>query len=101
MEVYSSAMGGAIGIASAVLQVAAVAPVAPTPPAISVGAFIIPVVSAVIGGLMSYAVLRNTVNRMEKDVLDINRNMHEINLAFRDVLVKLGHLEGRMDAQKP
>ena len=63
-------------------------------------ALVVPAVSAIIGGLMSYAVLRNTVNRMERDVGDINRNVDAMNILFRDVLVKLGHMEGRMESLK-
>lgn len=93
MQNYSAAVGGLMGIASAAIQYTAT-------PVFNVNALVVPLVSAVIGGLMSYAVLRNTVSRMEQDVSDIRREMKDMNDMFRDVLVKLSHLEGRMESQR-
>lgn len=93
MQNYSAAVGGLMGITSAAIQYIAT-------PVFNVNALIVPLASAIIGGLMSYAVLRNTVSRMEKDVRDIRREIKDMNDLCRDMLVKLSHLEGRMESQR-
>lgn len=60
-------------------------------------AMMVPVVSAVIGGVMSYAVLRTTVSKMERDVRDIRKDMSEMYALLRDALTKIAHVEGRLD----
>lgn len=93
MQVYSASVAGAMAVGSAAIQYIAT-------PVFNVNALVVPLASAIIGGLMSYAVLRNTVSRMEQDVSDIRREMKGMNDLCRDMLVKLSHLEGRMEAQR-
>jgi hypothetical protein len=59
-------------------------------------ALIVPLFSALIGGAMSYAVLRTTVSRMERDVRDIRRDMGEMYSLLRQALTQIAHLEGRV-----
>jgi len=59
-------------------------------------ALIVPLFSALIGGAMSYAVLRTTVSRMERDVRDIRRDMSEMYSLLRQALTQIAHLEGRV-----
>jgi hypothetical protein len=59
-------------------------------------ALIVPLFSALIGGAMSYAVLRTTVSRMERDVRDIRRDMSEMYSLLRQALTQIAHLEGRI-----
>jgi hypothetical protein len=59
-------------------------------------ALIVPLFSALIGGAMSYAVLRTTVSRMERDVRDIRRDMGEMYSLLRQALTQIAHLEGRI-----
>jgi len=57
-----------------------------------------PIISAVVGGLMSYAVLRTTVHNMEREVRDMRKDMSEIYTLVRESLTKVAKLEGRLDS---
>lgn len=63
----------------------------------SVTSLIVPAVSAVIGGVMSYAVLKTTVQKMERDVRDMRSDMGEMYSLLRDAMTKIAHMEGRLD----
>jgi hypothetical protein len=45
---------------------------------------------------MSYAVLRTTVTRMERDVRDMRKDMGEMYTLLRESMTKIAHLEGRL-----
>lgn len=60
--------------------------------------FAVPLVSAVIGAAMSYAVLRATVTKLDRDVRDMRRDMSEIYTLLRDAMTKIAHIEGRLDS---
>jgi multisubunit Na+/H+ antiporter MnhG subunit len=60
----------------------------------------VPLISAVIGGVMSYAVLKTTVSKMERDVRDMRQDMSEMYSLLRESLTKIAHMEGRLD-QRP
>lgn len=66
-------------------------------PVFSMTALVVPAVSAVIGGLMSYAVLKTTVHKMEQDVRDMRKDMANIYALLRESMTKLAHVEGRME----
>lgn len=88
IETASAGIGATMALATAMLQTTGTA---------ATGApFVVPIVSAAIGGLMSYAVLRTTVTRMEIDVRDMRREMGEMYSLLRDSLTKIAHLEGRL-----
>jgi uncharacterized membrane protein len=90
-ETVSLKVAALMGVASAVLQ--------NTGPSVSSNAsFVIPIVSAIIGGIMSYAVLKTTVQKMEQDVQGMRDDMRELYTLVRDSMTKLAHLEGRVDA---
>jgi hypothetical protein len=57
----------------------------------------VPLVSAVIGGVMSYAVLKTTVSKMERDVRDMRSDMGEMYTLLRDAMTKIAHMEGRLE----
>ena len=59
--------------------------------------FAVPLVSAVIGAAMSYAVLRATVTKLDRDVRDMRRDMSEIYTLLRDAMTKIAHIEGRLE----
>jgi len=59
-------------------------------------ALVVPLFSALIGGAMSYAVLRTTVTRMERDVRDMRKDMGEMYTLLRESMTKIAHLEGRL-----
>jgi len=63
----------------------------------SVNPLFIPIVSAVVGGVMSYAVLKTTVQKMESDVRDMRRDMGEMYTLLRDAMTKIAHMEGRLE----
>lgn len=59
--------------------------------------FVVPVLSAIVGGVMSYAVLKTTVQKMERDVRDMRHDMGEMYTLLREALTKIAHMEGRLD----
>lgn len=63
--------------------------------------FIVPVLSAVIGGAMSYAVLKTTVNKLEEQFRNheqqVRQNTAELYGLLRDTMTQLAHIEGRLD----
>lgn len=65
--------------------------------------FIVPVLSAVIGGAMSYAVLKTTVNKLEEQFKNheqqVRANTAELYGLLRDTMTQLAHIEGRLDRQ--
>lgn len=85
----SAAIGGTMAIASAAIQQTSNVTAGSS-------ALIVPLFSALIGGAMSYAVLRTTVSRMERDVRDIRRDMGEMYTLLRQALTQIAHLEGRI-----
>ena len=78
-----------MAIASAAIQQA-------SSPTGGYSALIVPLFSALIGGAMSYAVLRTTVSRMERDVRDIRRDMGEMYTLLRQALTQIARLEGQI-----
>ncbi len=85
----SAAIGGTMAVASAAIQQTAVIASGPN-------ALVVPLFSALIGGAMSYAVLRTTVTRMERDVRDMRKDMGEMYTLLRESMTKIAHLEGRL-----
>lgn len=62
----------------------------------SIHPLFVPMISALVGGVMSYAVLKTTVQKMESDVRDMRRDMSEMYALLREALTKIAHMEGRM-----
>ena len=83
-------MAGLSAVSAAMIQSA-------TPGGSSMLSLIIPVVSALLGGAMSYAMLQTTVKRMERDVRDMRQDMGQIYDLLRDSLTKIAHIEGRLE----
>jgi hypothetical protein len=90
MITASLKVGSVMAVGSAVLQGAAGA-------TSSSSNMLVPVISAAIGGVMSYAVLKTTVQKMERDVRDMRRDMGEMYTLLRDAMTKIAHIEGRLD----
>lgn len=86
------------GITSAIG--AAMLQTVPPSDGISLTTILVPTISAVVGGVMSYAVLKTTVQKMEQDVRDMRRDMSEMYSLMRESLTKIAHMEGRLD-QRP
>jgi hypothetical protein len=83
----------------ALSAVSAVAIQSAGPGGSSMLSLIIPVVSALLGGAMSYAMLQATVKRMERDVRDMRNDMGQIYTLLRDSMTKIAHIEGRMERE--
>lgn len=80
-----------MGVATAAIQSATADLPSSVPP------LFIPLISAIVGGVMSYAVLKTTVQKMESDVRDMRRDMSEMYSLLRDAMTKIAHMEGRLD----
>lgn len=78
----STLVGLSTGLASAVVQATGVAPVHP---------FTIPVVSAAVGGIVSFAVLKTTVQLVKDD-------MRELKGDVKDIGKRLARIEGELGA---
>ena len=63
--------------------------------------FVVPILSAAIGGAMSYAVLKTTVAKMEEKFKDheqqVRQNTAELYGLLRDTMRQLAHIEGRLE----
>jgi ABC-type antimicrobial peptide transport system permease subunit len=90
-ESASLQISALLGVSSAVLQNA-------LPTGMSMTSLLVPIISAVVGGLMSYAVLKTTVQKMERDVRDMRKDMSDIYTLVRESLTKVAKLEGRLDS---
>ena len=93
IESASLKISALLAASSAVLQSSTV-----STPGIPIASLLVPIVSAVVGGLMSYAVLRTTVHNMEREVRDMRKDMSEIYTLVRESLTKVAKLEGRLDS---
>jgi len=93
IESASLKISALLGASTAVLQSSG-----HQPSGIPVASLVVPIISAIVGGLMSYAVLRTTVERMERDVRDMRNDLSEIYTLVRESLTKVAKLEGRLDS---
>lgn len=91
-ESMSVKLGAVSAVGSAMLQQAAGAPMNST-------SLVVPLVSAVIGAAMSYAMLKTTVARMQMDVRDMRKDMGEIYDLLRENAKAVAHLEGRLESR--
>lgn len=57
----------------------------------------VPIVSAVVGGAISYGILKGVVQTMERDVNQMRRDMGQLYDLLRDLSSKIAHLEGRLE----
>lgn len=92
VESVSLKISALVASGSIVLQNAGV----PSSPA-SINALIVPIISALVGGVMSYAMLKATVQKMERDVRDMRSDMGEMYTLLRDAMTKIAHMEGRLE----
>lgn len=82
-------LGVVSAVGSAMLQQTTGAPM-------NSASLVVPLVSAVIGAAMSYAMLKTTVSRMQMDVRDMRKDMGEIYDLLRENAKAVAHLEGRL-----
>ena len=91
-ESLSMALGAVTAVGTATIQQAAGVPM-------NGASLVVPLVSAVIGAAMSYAMLKTTVARMQMDVRDMRKDMGEIYDLLRENSKSVAHLEGRLEAR--
>lgn len=84
---FSLVMGAASGVAASVLQ-------SPTPSVWT--PMLVPLVSALIGAVFSYAVLKTTVKSMEQDVRDMRADLGQVFDLLRDSAIKIARIEGQL-----
>lgn len=78
----STLVGLSTGLASAVVQATGAPPVHP---------FTIPIISAAVGGIVSFAVLKTTVEVVKED-------MRELKGDVKDISKRLARIEGELGA---
>lgn len=65
--------------------------------------FVVPILSALVGGAMSYAVLKTTVAKLEERFKDhenqVRANTAELYGLLRDTMRQLAHIEGQLQAR--
>lgn len=66
----------------------------PSTPTISM---LVPIISAVVGGAISYGILRGTVQTMERDVHQMRRDVGHIYDLIRDASDRIARIEGRIE----
>lgn len=59
-------------------------------------AMLVPLLSALIGAVSSYAVLKTTVKTVERDVQQMRRDIGQIYDLTRDLAVKVAKIEGEL-----
>lgn len=84
-----------VGAVSAVLS-AVVQDGASTP---SLGSLLVPALSAIVGAVSSYAVLKTTVKTVERDVGFMRKDIMQINETISDTSVRLARIEGRLERE--
>lgn len=58
---------------------------------------VVPLVSAVIGAVFSYAVLKTTVKTIEKDLFLMRKDLGQVYDLLRDSSTRIARIEGRME----
>jgi hypothetical protein len=61
-------------------------------------AMIVPIVSALVGGAISYGILRGTVQAMERDVAQMRQDLGQVFNLIRDASDRVARIEGKLDA---
>ena len=59
---------------------------------------LVPIISAVVGGALSYGILRGTVQTMERDVAQMRSDVGHIYDLIREASDRVARIEGKLDA---
>ena len=81
-------IGAITGASASVMQ-------SSTSPTISM---LVPIISAVVGGAISYGILRGTVQAMERDVAQMRQDLGQVFNLIRDASDRVARIEGKLDA---
>lgn len=84
-------MGVASGAASSVLQ---------DPTASALTPMLVPLVSATIGAVFSYAVLKTTVQVMERDMRQVRQDLSQVYDLIREASIKIARIEGELERER-
>lgn len=84
-------IGAMSAVMSAVVQNGAATP--------SLGSLLVPAISAVIGAVSSYAVLKTTVKTVERDVGFMRRDLSHLSEVVTDTSVRVARIEGRLEKE--
>jgi peptidoglycan hydrolase CwlO-like protein len=87
----SASLGAMMAISSAIVQ---------SETASISTSLVVPALSAIIGSAMSYAVLKTTVTKLERDVQNMRNDMSEIYSLLRETMTKIAHIEGRLEDRR-
>jgi hypothetical protein len=63
-------------------------------PAVSM---LVPIISAVVGGAISYGILKGAVHSMEREVSRMRSDLGQVYDLIREFSTRIGHIEGRLD----
>lgn len=85
-------VGAVTGSASAFMQQA--------PASTPTMSMAVPLLSALIGAVSSYAVLKTTVQTIERDVQQMRRDIGQIYDLTRDLAVKVARIEGELERER-
>jgi Mor family transcriptional regulator len=77
-------------VSSAVMQASGPDPVTP------MLAMLVPIVSALIGGGVSYGILKGTVQAVKEATTDVKRDIHDIKDNVSDLVDRVSNIEGRI-----
>jgi hypothetical protein len=90
MSIHTSslAIAAVTGASASVMQTTTASPTM---------SMMVPIVSAVVGGAISYGILKGVVQTMERDVNQMRRDMGQLYDLLRDLSAKIAHLEGRLE----
>jgi len=59
---------------------------------------LVPVISALVGGAISYGILRGTVQSMERDLAHMREDLGQVFTLIRDASDRVARIEGKLDA---
>lgn len=71
------------------------------PDGASLSTFVVPALSAVVGGTMGYAMLKTTVQKMEGDIHKMQKDISGIHELLLQAMTKIARMEGRLDRPYP
>lgn len=60
-------------------------------------AMLVPIISAVVGGAVSYGILKGVVHGMERDLTQMRRDMGQMYDLLREFSSRISHIEGRLE----
>lgn len=83
----------ASGVASAIVQTAA-------PQATPVMSMFVPLMSAAIGGAVSYGILKGTVDAVKNSHANVERDIKTINSNVLDLVSRVSKIEGRLGGRR-